>query len=72
MENAEGVDAIGGSVVFIILIVFIIILVAMAIGLLILALFIAIGGWIGVKIHSKFVPQPHSSGRYRPPPRRSG
>lgn len=71
MENAEGLDAIGGTVVFIILIVFIIILIALAIGLLIVALFIAIGGWIGVKIHSKFVPQPSSSGGYRSPPRRS-
>ncbi|MFQ5977408.1 MAG: hypothetical protein ACE5OZ_04670 [Candidatus Heimdallarchaeota archaeon] len=71
LENAEGLEGLGGTLAFIILIAIIIILIAVGIGLLILAFIVAIGGWIGIKIHSKFVPQPSSYGRYRSPPRKS-
>ncbi|MFX0113972.1 MAG: hypothetical protein ACFFB3_05460 [Candidatus Hodarchaeota archaeon] len=70
-QEASGAEAITGVLVVIILIVLIIALLALGIVLVILALITAIGGWIGVKIHTRFVGQPSSVGHSRQPSRRS-
>lgn len=64
-EESTGLEAIGGIFLFIILIVIILILIALAVALVISGLIVAIGGWIGVKIHLKLVGQPSSAGYSR-------
>jgi hypothetical protein len=61
-EESTGAEALGGVVLFILLIIIIIILLALAVALVISGVIMAIGGWIGVKIHSQLFGQPTSAG----------
>ena len=70
IEESSGLEAVGGTIVFILLIILILAMIVALICLVILGLVAALGGWVGIKIHSRFFQEPMSPGRgSRPPPR---